>query len=226
MASSASKQIVATIGGVNVHKLDADGSLVFTAKMDIDADGGRHAYHPDPKRGLDDIRNAKDEHGRFVGIVVDDNGKPVVQGPEHPAPGFYVSTTALEDTSKAKTDPARYVDSETIPYIVLPIGMTGGAQLGDFAVLVHTSGNIPPCFAICADKGPRQKIGEASIAAATQLGIASSPKTGGTDEKAVQYIVFAGSGNGRPRTLYEINEEGARLFEEWGGMERVAEVFS
>jgi Fungal chitosanase of glycosyl hydrolase group 75 len=225
MTFSTSKQIVATIAGVNVHKLDADGSLVFVAGMEVDADGSPHAYHPEGK-GLDSLSNAKDQHGRFVGIVVDHNGRPAVQGDEHPAPGFFVSTTSLEDPSKESTDPARYVDSETVPYIVLPAGMPGGAQLGDFAVLVHTSGDVPPCFAICADTGPHHKIGEASIAAATQLKIPSSPKNGGTEQKVIQYIVFVGSGNGRPRTLYEINEEGARLFEEWGGMERVAGVFS
>jgi hypothetical protein len=226
MKSSISKQTIATIGGVDVHKVDVDGSIVFSAGMQVDADGSPHAYHRINSKGLDSLENAKDGNGRFVGIVVDHNGEPVVQRDEHPAPGFYVSTTALQDPSKAPTDPARYVDSETVPYIVLPGGMPGGARLGDFAVLVHPSGNVPPCFAICADIGPHHKIGEASIAAAKQLGIPESPRTGGTDAKVIRYIVFAGSGNGQARTLYEINEAGARLFEEWGGMERLAAVLS
>jgi hypothetical protein len=33
----------------------------------------------------------------------------------------------------------------------------------------------------------------------------------------VAYVVFPGSGNGRPRSLEEINAEGERLFRAWGG---------
>ena len=194
--------------------------------MHIDADGSPHAYHRISSKGLDSLENAKDQNGRFVGVVCKRNGEPVIQGDEDPAPGFYVSPTALQDSSKASTDPTRYVDSETIPYIALPGRMPGGAKLGDFAVLVHTSADIPPCFAIYADVGPSRKIGEASIAAARELGIPWNPRTGGTEAKVIRYIVFAGSGDRRPRTLYEINAEGARLFEEWGGIDRVAEVFS
>jgi hypothetical protein len=41
------------------------------------------------------------------------------------------------------------------------------------------------------------------------------------DASPLHYIVFVGSGNGRPRSLQEINDEGARLFEVWGGTTRV-----
>jgi hypothetical protein len=223
---NASKQTIATIAGVNVSKMDSDGSLLFKAGMEIDADGSPHAYHPISSKGLDSLENAKDQNGRFVGIALKPNNEPAVQGDDDPAPGFFVSTTSLEDTSKASTDPARYVDSETIPFIVLPGHLPGGAKLGDFAVLIHAGANKPPCFAICGDIGPTHKIGEASIAAAHALGIPSSPRTGGTEAKLIQYILFVGSGNGRPRSLAEINEEGAKLFADWGGMTRVSQAFS
>jgi hypothetical protein len=221
---NSSKQTITTVAGVDVYEID--GHLVFKAGMEIDADGSPHAYHPISSRGLDSLENAKDEHGRFVGIVVKPNGEPVVQGDNHPAPGYYVSTTSLEDTSKATTDPARYVDSETIPFIVLPGHLKGGAKLGDFAILFHAGSNKPPCFAICADIGPTHKIGEASIAAARELGIPDNPRKGGTESRVIHYLIFVGSGNGRPRSLAEIREEGKRLFAEWGGTARLNEAFA
>ncbi len=219
-------QSITSIAGVTVHKLASDGSLVFKAGMEIDGDGSPHAYHPVSNKGLDSLENAKDQNGNFVGIVVGHGGRPVVQGDRDPAPGFYVSTTSLEDTSKDPTDPTRYVDSETIPFIVLPGGMPGGAKLGDFAVLIHTVDHRPPCFAICADIGPHKKIGEASIAAAKALGIPPSPRTGGTEAKVILYIVFAGSGDGKPRSLDEIDREGARLFANWGGMDQIDQLLA
>src|SRR4051794_28994322 len=104
MESSLSKQTIATIAGVNVYKID-NGSLVFRAGMQVDADGSPHAYHRINSKGLDNLENAKGENGRFVGIALKRNGEPAVQGDEDPAPGFYVSTTSLQDRSKASTDP-------------------------------------------------------------------------------------------------------------------------
>ena len=126
---NAANQTIATIAGVDVSKMEPDGSLIFKAGMEIDADGSPHAYHPISSKGLDSLENAKDQNGRFVGIALKPNGEPAVQGDDDPAPGFFVSTTSLEDTSKASTDPARYVDSERIPFIVLPGHMSGGAKL-------------------------------------------------------------------------------------------------
>jgi hypothetical protein len=219
-----SMEPITAIAGITVHKVAS--SLVFKAGMEIDADGSPHAYHPISNKGLDSLDNAKDENGRFVGIAVGHGGQPFVQGEGHPAPGFYVSTTSLQDTSKDPSDPTRYVDSETIPFLVLPGHMTGDAKIGDFAVLIHTKDPRPPCFAICADTGPHGKIGEASIAAAKALGIPPSPRSGGTEAKEILYIVFAGSGNGKPRSLEEINVEGARLFADWGGLDRVDGLFA
>jgi hypothetical protein len=132
--------------------------------------------------------------------------------------------TALEDTSKATTDPQRYVDSSKIPYIVLPGNHSAGAKLGDFAVVFnHKNGKI--ANAIYADIGPSNKIGEGSIALAEALGISSSPRTGGVGED-VMYIVFPGSGNGKPRSLDDINTEATKHFKDWGGMARLNACFS
>jgi len=91
--------------------------------------------------------------------------------------------------------------------------------LGDFATVVNLD-NGKVSSAIYADAGNSFKIGEGSIALAEALGIGSNPRTGNS-ARHVFYLVFPGSGNHKPRPLAEINEEGKRLFESWGGMTRV-----
>jgi RecA/RadA recombinase len=79
--------------------------------------------------------------------------------------------------------------------------------------------------AIYADVGPSNKIGEGSIALAEALGIPSSPRTGGVSS-GIMYVVFPGSGNGKPRLLSEINSEAEKHFNNWGGMARLNACFS
>jgi hypothetical protein len=216
------------IAGVTVFRMNDDRSVVFQAGMEIDADGAFRAYHPPPDTGLglDNLHNAG-EPGNWFGIVTDtgrEDGTPVVQRSDDPAPGFFVSATALEDPTKSRTDPLRYVDAESIPYIVLPGGMGAGAGLGDYAVVVNRTNNNVSA-AICGDIGPRHKIGEASIAAAKAIGIPSSPRNGGVSSKIVLYVVFAGSGDHRPKTAEEIQSEATRQFADWGGLDRVHACF-
>ena len=129
----------------------------------------------------------------------------------------------MEDTTKAETDPRRYVDSSSIPYIVLPAKHSAGAKLGDFAVVFNgRNGRI--ANAIYADIGPTNKIGEGSIALAKALDIPSNPRKGGVD-KDVMYVVFPGSGNRKTRTLAEINTEATKQFKNWGGMARLNDCF-
>lgn len=214
-------ETIATVGGVRVRRRAGDNGLYFVAGMRIDADGAPRAYHPRGAPGLDFLANAGGP-GNWFGIITDRAGHPVVQSPRDPAPGFYVSPTSLQDPSRAVTDPRRYVDASTIPYIVLPglVRDRGRVRLGDFAV-VRNRANGKVAFAIYADGGPAGKLGEGSIALAKALRIPSSPKHGGTDRKEVAYVVFSGSGNKRPRTKAEIDQHGARLLEAWGGRARL-----
>jgi hypothetical protein len=95
-----------------------------------------------------------------------------------------------------------------------------GAKLGDFVVVIEkASGKV--AYALVADVGPRDKIGEGSIALARELGIPSSPKKGGA-ASGVQYVVFPGSGNGRPRSSEEIRQHAKRLFTAFGGSAKLA----
>lgn len=214
------KTTVAGVGGLSVFKLKDKPAFFFRADLAVDADGSPRAYHPTNNTiALDFKANG------FPFAMVHVNGKPHIQGPNDPAPGFYVSMTSLEDTTKAVTDPRRYVNSEEIPYIVLPPALkgTGKAKLGDLAVVINKKKGRSS-FAIFADVGPKTKLGEGSIALAAALDVKKNPKTGGAVVDLI-YIVFPGSGNGKPRSLAEINSNGKVRFAEFGGMEQVNACF-
>jgi hypothetical protein len=193
------------------------GSPVFfyESGMTIDADGAPNAYHPD-NTGLDDLMNAG-APGNWQGLAKDADGEPFVQGPDDPFPGYYVSATALADRTKPVNDPTRYVDASKIPFIVLPGAMARqfGARPGDFAAVINL-GNGKSSRAIFGDTGPSNRIGEGSMALAENLGIRSDARNGGA-RRGILYLVFPGSGNGRPRTIEEINAETEKLLQTWGG---------
>jgi len=174
--------------------LNADSSLSWVAGLAIDADGAYRAYHPQNKKGLDDISCAG-RPGNWWGIVTE-NGEPVVQGPNDPAPGYYVSPTTYQHrkTPEGKVlslkNPLRYVDAESVPYVVVPPQIrlsVPGVVMGCHA---RVSCNGKVVDAVVADIGPRSKLGEGSMALAAALGFNPSPRHGGTTSKVVQYTIF------------------------------------
>ncbi len=151
-------------------------------------------------------------------MVTDDglpSGNPVIQTANDPAPGFYVSTTALEDPSRDRKDPRRYVNSEAVNYIVIPGHLNAKvdnqiAKLGDFAVVIRPEIKAP-AYAVKA------------------LGIPSDlknsdPKKPGIAE-GILYIVFPGSAQGWPLSQQEIDRQGAALFSKWGGVDKAKKTF-
>jgi len=200
---------------IPIGRLSGNTAFFYESGMTIDADGAPNAYHPD-NSGLDDLANAGTP-GRWEGLAKDADGKPFIQGPDDPFPGYYVSATALADRSKPVNDPTRYVDASRIPFVVLPGGMARqlGARPGDFAT-VFNQRNGKSSYAIFGDVGPYDRIGEGSVALAENLGIRSDARNGGA-RRGILYLVFPGSGNGKPRTIEEINAEGQKLLQEWEG---------
>lgn len=205
---------------IPILRVPGTSAFFYESGMTIDADGAPNAYHPD-NSGLDDLANAG-VPGNWEGLAKNRNGEPFVQGPGDPFPGYYVSSTALTDRSRPVSDPLRYVDASKIPYIVLPGGMARqlGARPGDFSVILNQR-NDRISYAIFGDVGPYDRIGEGSMALAESLGIRSDARYGGT-RRGILYLVFPGSGNGRPRTIEEINAETEKLFQAWGGAARLA----
>lgn len=207
-----------TVADVPVRRFPDRAGVFFVAKLAIDSDGSPRSYHPEDK-GLDWLRNGGNpDTNKWWGVYTDKDGKPVIQGPNDPAPGYYVSTTSLTDKSvKNPADPRHYVDAEKIPYVVVPpaVMQACGVKMGDFAFVANLRNNRATA-AIVADIGPKTKIGEGSMALAERLGIPNSPKKGGTDG-GVAYLLFPASGNGSARPLPEIEKNARRLLNAWGG---------
>jgi hypothetical protein len=128
---------------------------IQTRRMDVDVDGAPTAYGPAGFKTLDVDRDAHYRRWRFGKIVgyMTEHGKPVVQGPGDPAPGYYVSQTAFEDETKAEQDPQRYVDATKINYVVLGNeAKDRGANVGDF-VAVHSRVTGRSVYGIVGDSG-------------------------------------------------------------------------
>jgi hypothetical protein len=200
------------VGQLPIWHLRDDAAFFFNAGMAIDADGAPNTYNSD-NTGLDDLSNAG-QPGHWQGLLADEAGRPLVQGPDDPFPGYYISCTALADWTKDRLDPTRFVDASRIPYIALPgdLARAAGARLGDVAVVFNLR-NGQFAFAIFADIGA---VGEGSIALADDLGIWSDARRGGS-RGGMLYLVFPGSGDHRPKSVDEINELAGRLFRDWGG---------
>jgi hypothetical protein len=127
--------------------------------MDVDVDGAPNAYGPPGSAALDELRNAhyrRRPHAPIVGYLTDDDhpNLPILQGPNDPFPGFYISQTALTDPAHPnERDPLRYVDATRINYIVLGnAARRKGARLGDF-VAVYSHRTHESVFAIVGDEG-------------------------------------------------------------------------
>lgn len=219
------REKLARIGYSDIYTFSEDRSAYFfEAGMAIDADGAYRAYHPTPGKGLDFLANAGSP-GNWWALVTDNgkrSGNPVIQKQTDPAPGYYISKTSLEDQTKNRLNPKRYVDSESIPFFVLPSNKRFGASLRDVGFVVNPK-NGKSCGCIYADSGPKGKIGEGSIALAKSLGIPSSPKNGGIGHGIV-YIVFPQSNQIWPMTTENIKEISLNVFQRWGGLNRLKEA--
>jgi hypothetical protein len=214
-----------------------------------------------PRGALDYLGNAHDGDDWF-GVVTGKDKKPVTQS-SGPFTGFYISKSSYQDGENADTtDPARQCDSTQVPFYVLPGHprykipdpkhpgqfLTDGkgkflrddptlrhpAELGDIAVIYNAAtGKL--AFAIYADAGPTESIGEGSIALCEDLGTYGPdtrrdaiPGHGGNDHRVkgefqIAYVVFPGTKQAWPwrKTVDEMRAEGQKLFEKWGGYGRL-----
>ncbi len=212
--------VITTVATVNVYKHNGSNVIMFKAKMYIDADGSPRAYGPN-NSGLDYTANAGSP-GNWWGIATNGSGTPYIQHAGEPYPGMYVSTTSLLSSSCVDSMPCRYVDSENIPFFVLPsaVKTAGGITIGDVGFVYNTVTG-KGCYAIYADAGPSGSIGEGSIYLANQIGINSNARTGGTSSLIIDYIIFPGSGQGQGiiPTVTKINQVGAACMKKMGGVD-------
>lgn len=201
-------------------------TLYWISDLNIDADGSPRAYAPRGSGliGLDVLSDAGIP-GNGYGVARDEHGNFAIQGPSGPCPGYYVSTTSLIDPTKVATDPRRYVNSERVPFFVLPGVPSLGARLGQVGMLFRTDTGDSSA-AIYADVGPSSQLGEGSINLATNLGGSGeqlSALYGGLEN--IVCVMFKDSSHLWPRSNAEILKESNGLFVKWGGFHMLRKVF-
>jgi hypothetical protein len=212
-----------TVNGIKIYSVAGTPlAFVYQAGFTIDADGSPNCYGPD-NSGLDWTANGGTPGDDWWGGPVDSQGMPCIQKIYDPSPGFYVSGTALINSAFPEQSPYRYVDSESIPFFVLPGKHSNGAKLGDVG-LVYNTKTGDSCYAVYADVGPTSKIGEGSIRLAEALKFTSAnPKDGGTESKSVVFLVFPGSvGAWKPPSVWW--DVANTLTHAWGGLERLQKI--
>lgn len=221
--------------GVDLRRhAEKDAYIYVTSRVSIDADGAPNAYHPD-NTGLDHYGNAGwPNESWWPDVLVPDPAdpaRPYVQ-PDGPFKGYFVTKTTLADRSSPATDPAKYVDATTIPYIAFPggfVGLAGTGRMGDFGYAIHLgSGRASPF--IVADVAPRNDpLGEMSLALASALSgnTAVNPRNGaGAPSGDIAYIVFryssdASAANRWPLTPDQIRTRVDALLADIGGVEAI-----
>lgn len=163
----------------------------------------RKVPNPDPKKpainvpSLDMRRGlgAKFRKNAAGNLVTGPHGEhffPAIQGPDQPAPGFYVSTTAVaRDPSLPETDQNRFFDASAIPYQAFNGWMrsAGSAHVnkGDFGLVIDPLTLVTSGF-VLADAGAGNKAGEVSTFLLSLLG--------GNNERDFTFLLFPGSGGG------------------------------
>jgi hypothetical protein len=225
--SQAPTELLVEIGRSKVYRSGI--GLFYESGLAVDGDGSPHCYHPNGAYGLDELGCAG-RPGHWWGIATNTDhiegqqgkGEPYIQKPTDPAPGYYVSTTAHQNGLRAIWDPYRYVNSEVIPFIVLPLHPHLGVQLGALGMAFHPATGDSSAF-IYADVGPEDKIGEGSIALAKNLGINSSPRGGGT-EWGVVTLVFTHTYRDWPVDVDDIVNTSDKNFTLWGGFTKLRAV--
>ena len=250
----------AEIGDIALFRAGGTSSTVvaFSSQMQVNTDGAPDSYHPDnigithicngvsigfggkpcvwKPDCLTEFNQAKgqgftgDPKICFFAMVAKD-GKPAVQGQGDPKPGFYVSTTALKNPGKNVDKPEGQLDSNTVPFIVIPGKWNKkfhNIGLGDVAV-VYRKSNAKTEFAVIGDAGPGNKLGEGSVALHQTLG--NDPfivKSGvrragkGIGSRDVMYVIFPGSRTSMTAfTPAAIRTKGKELLGNFGGEQQL-----
>jgi len=203
-----------------VYRDNRDGVL-WKSSFAVNADGSPHAYGPNDS-GLDYTDNAG-KPGNWWGIYAPPDGKglPILQAAYHPAPYYYISTTALVDPNYPENHPARYVDSERYGFYVIP-GGESFCRLGDVGLALNTKTGDNMYFAM-ADIGPKDQIGEGSMLLARCLGLSTDPRRGGTQDKIIACVVLPNSDPGY-KDWESKCKLAIKLVDEWGGLARLKKL--
>ncbi|GAB1333923.1 hypothetical protein ACE1SV_05130 [Streptomyces sp. E-15] len=139
-------------------------------------------------------------------LDIDCDGRPGSRCNRRTDP-LFAATTAFQQSD------GRQLNSETLPYIVVPAPGrrwafgASGVRGGTVAAVVYRD---RVQYAVVGDTGPHDIIGEASYATARGLGIRPDPRDGGVPS-GVTYILFRHSGAGAIEDREATVAEGKRL---------------
>ncbi len=199
-----------------VFKVDTLPLLIYRSKFSIDADGSPKAYNPQDT-GIDFLSSARQTNGKLSPkVILFQKDKPVLQKDSDPMPGYYVTKTTLYDKSIVDTAiQSRYVNAEEIPFFVIPHNKleSWSIPLGSYGYIFNIE-NKTGIFAIFADEGPINHIGEGSVKLAQLLGLKSVMRKGkrtldvgvSFPKKSIVYLIVQNSGSGNVQTSFQIQE--------------------
>jgi hypothetical protein len=147
--------------------------------------------------------------------------------------GYFISATTLKLPSPARKDgcrPRQFVDSERIPFVVLPAERLGGVALGDIVVgVLKRDENYRIAFGVAGDTGSFDRFGEASIAFNAALLGRSTPPAGGQEVDSLDIrvpgdgylalLAFGGTARlvGKRLSAERVAKVGSKIFSEWNG---------
>jgi hypothetical protein len=226
-AEAVTKTQIATVGSTIIYNIAGQNAFFFNAGMNVAAEGAPKAFNQNDAIALDYLSKAG-QPGNWWSLVTNDgkpSGTPLIQPSSEPAPGYYISTTALTNSGYSAQSVWCYVNASSVPYIALPPSLASKARIGDFAAVINKKTGAVS-YAIFADVSGEGSVGRASINAASKTGINNSPKTGGTTASDLIYIVFPNTGNGYGRSLKDIKQNGRQLLREFGGGRFLLNLFN
>jgi hypothetical protein len=164
------------------------------------------------------------------------DGYPCRFGDESAHPGYFISSTTLKRPAGARRDgcrPRQFIDSETIPFFVLPARRLGRIALGDVvAGIAKDTYGVRIVYGIAADTGSYDHLGEGSIAFNSRLAGKSFTPSSGRETNALDIKVeMQGTGRYLAVVIFadtmrllrhdlsarRIAQVGRKLFAAWNG---------
>jgi hypothetical protein len=160
--------------------------LARTASCTV-ASNGRYATDDGAAPTVNICRNGNVYHWTAdLDVDCDGIGTANCNGSTDP---WYQAQTSFETSS------GQYFTADTTHYFVIPLPssrfnyQSAGIRPGNVGAVIYNNRIV---YAVFADEGPDNIIGEASYATARDLGINPNPENGGTDGP-VTFIVFTGT---------------------------------